>query len=163
MFTEMLFNSEHEIFLEAIDQYFEDEYNNDEANPLLETSFQSKDIEKETNIESMNVKFCETLDEVNEIKDVSTDIESDDSIINNDKIYIKVNECILISEDKINKIRKKIFDDCYSQIDLVERIKAIFHTEKSEVNVDNAAAKTNNKDNEEKEKQNQERKKKTEN
>lgn len=138
MFSEMLTNSEYEIFTEAIDQFFENdpiENNFEEQSINEEDSSQlnnNLEIERETNIESMNVKFCDSLDEVNEIKDISTDIESEDFSTNSEKIPLKITECIFINEENINKMKKKIFDDVYEQIDLIERIKAIFKPKKQE-------------------------------
>lgn len=131
MFSEMLLNSQNEIFLEAIDQFFEDEsiqnkekFDSDLTNPL--SCLDNIEIERESNIETMNVKFCDSLDELNEIKDLSTDVDSEDFSTNNEKILIKIRECLNINKESINELKKKVYDEAYYQIDLVERIKAIF-------------------------------------
>ena len=80
----MLNNTKEKIFLEAIDQYFENQYFEDVNLINQEVSIDSKikpgedkaesnlDVEKETDIEIMNIKFYESLDfdSNNEIKDV---------------------------------------------------------------------------------------------
>ena len=65
MFSEMLTHSEEKIFLEAIDQYFEKEYfEDDNLNNILDNNNKSNkdktdqniDVEKETDIELMNTQ-----------------------------------------------------------------------------------------------------------
>ena len=101
MFSEMLIHSEEKIFLEAIDQYFENESFEDidinkkdllieNTTKQIEKEEESQiDKDKETEIEIMNQKFYEALNiDKNEIKDISTDIESEDNNLNNEKIFI---------------------------------------------------------------------------
>ena len=102
----MLSHSEEKIFLEAIDQYFENEYyedmNYENSEILLEKITKKEKIEtespideeKETDIEIMNIKFYEALnnDNNNEIKDISTDFESEDNNINQEKHFIKIGD-----------------------------------------------------------------------
>ena len=82
MFAEMLLNSEVKIFLEAIDQFFEQE---SPINYFENEDFDVSDIE----IEKMNDKFCDSLDEDEDVvdkvnlnntnKDISTEFDSEEA------------------------------------------------------------------------------------
>ena len=79
MFAEMLSNSDEKIFLEAIDQFFEQESS---FNYIEKDDFDYSDIE----IEKMSDKFCDSLDEddcganTNNItKDNSTELDSEEA------------------------------------------------------------------------------------
>ena len=136
MFAEMLLNSQEKIFLEAVDQFFEEEslnsFSEDKIEDipnenLLQHNTEETEKEKESNIEMMNIKFYETLNIGNlERKDLSTDVESDDSIINGEKNKIKVSDIIIINEESINELKNKLFEELYEQITLSDKIKAIF-------------------------------------
>ena len=136
MFAEMLLNSQEKIFLEAVDQFFEEEslnsFSEDKIDDtsienLLQHNTEETEKEKESNIEMMNIKFYETLNIGNlERKDLSTDVESDDSIINGEKNKIKVSDILIINEDSINELKNKLFEELYEQITLSDKIKAIF-------------------------------------
>ena len=136
MFAEMLLNSQEKIFLEAVDQFFEEEslnsFSEDKIDDtsienLLQHNTEETEKEKESNIEMMNIKFYETLNIGNlERKDLSTDVESDDSIINGEKNKIKVSDIIIINEESINELKNKLFEELYEQITLSDKIKAIF-------------------------------------
>ena len=82
MFAEMLLNSEEKIFLEAIDQFFEQE------SPI--NSFENEDFDvSDIEIEKMNDKFCDSLDEDEDVvdkvnlnntnKDISTEFDSEEA------------------------------------------------------------------------------------
>ncbi len=79
MFAEMLSNTDEKIFLEAIDQFFEQESS---FNYIEKDDFDYSDIE----IEKMSDKFCDSLDEddcganINNItKDNSTELDSEEA------------------------------------------------------------------------------------
>ena len=137
MFAEMLTHSEEKIFLEAIDQYFEDESyeNNSIKNKFmpqdnnLKTALDETESliekEKEADIEIMNIKFYEALN-INEIKDISTDFESEDNSLITEKKYIKIRDCLILSKDSIENNKQKIFKEYSNQILLEEKIKELF-------------------------------------
>ena len=139
MFSEMLIHSEEKIFLEAIDQYFENESFEDidinKKDLLIENTTKQVekeeesqiDKDKETEIEIMNQKFYEALNiDKNEIKDISTDIESEDNNLNNEKIFIKLSDCLILSKESIEENKQKIFNEYKNQILLEEKIKKLF-------------------------------------
>ena len=139
MFAEMLNNTKEKIFLEAIDQYFENQYFEDVNLINQEVSIDSKikpgedkaesnlDVEKETDIEIMNIKFYESLDfdSNNEIKDVSTDLESEDSS-NTEKIFIKISDYLNFNKESIENNNKKVLKSYRNQIIFEEKIKDLF-------------------------------------
>ena len=121
MFAEMLSHSEERIFLEAIDQYFESD-----------TEFESKNDESNENLEQMNVKFCDKLEEEEE-ENNSTETESYDSYYqnkkDNKKKFLMMKDYININKDFINEFIEKIYDSYKSQVELKNKIKAISKTE----------------------------------
>ncbi len=136
MFSEMLTHSEEKIFLEAIDQYFEKEYfEDDNLNNILDNNNKSNkdktdqniDVEKETDIELMNIKFYEALNigSNNGIKDISTDLESEDSF-NTEKIFIKISDCLILNKETIENNNKKVLKSYKNQIIFGEQINKIF-------------------------------------
>ena len=142
MFAEMLLHSQEKIFLEAVDQYFEEEslnsFSEDKIEDipnenLLQHFTEEAEKNKESNIEIMNFKFYETLNIGNlERRDLSTDVESDDSMINGEKSKIKVSDVLIINKESINELKNKIFDELYEQITLSDKIKAIFSKNETE-------------------------------
>ena len=149
MFAEMLTRSEEKIFLEAIDQYFENELFEDiniknkenqiEKNIINpdenETEFQI-DKEKETNIEIMNIKFYEALNiNNNEIKDISTDFESEDNSLNPEKVIIKISDCLILSKESIEQNKLKVLKEYENQIILEQKIKKLFKKDKIKENI----------------------------
>jgi len=136
MFSEMLTHSEEKIFLEAIDQYFEKEYFEDaNLNNILDNNNKSNkdktdqniDVEKETDIELMNIKFYEALNigSNNGIKDISTDLESEDSL-NTEKIFIKISDYLILNKETIENNNKKVLKSYKNQIIFGEQINKIF-------------------------------------
>ena len=121
MFAEMLSHSEEIIFLEAIDQYFESDSEFSD----------SKNDESNENLEQMNVKFCEKLEEDEENN--STENESYDSYFqnkkDNKKKFLVIKDYININKDFINEFIEKIYDSYKSQVELREKIKTISETE----------------------------------
>jgi len=108
MFAEMLSHTEEIIFLEAIDQYFESDTEIEPINDELNES-----------IEQMNIKFCEKLDE-NE--NISTENESYDSSCeiklenNSPKKYLFMKDFVYINKEKINELKKEICDNYKKQL-----------------------------------------------
>ena len=110
VFAELLNNSSETIFLEAIDQFFENEF--------CDCMCNSDDFgDFDFNIEKMNDKFCDSLDEdVNStksiIKDMSTEIDSDENSFHNSflapKKKLLINNYLFINQENINKAKKKI-------------------------------------------------------
>ena len=162
MFAEILIHSEEKIFLEAIDQYFENEsfdYLNPNNKPLFieddyfktntnkkETVSQT-DKQKENDIEIMNIKFYEALDiDNNEVKDISTDIESEDNNSNNEKRFIKITDYLIVNKYIIDKTKETVFNEYKKQIILEEKIKMLFKKDDiKEKNINNSGLDKKNK------------------
>ena len=141
MFSELLTHSEEKIFLEAIDQYFEKEHFEDiYLNNTLDNNNKSNkdkaelnvDVEKETDIELMNIKFYEALNigSNNGIKDISTDLESEDSL-NMEKIFIKIRDCLILSKETIENNKKKVLESYKNQLKFLEKNKELFNNNKN--------------------------------
>jgi hypothetical protein len=121
----MLSNSEQIIFIEAIDQNFESD-----------TEFDIINDESDQNLEEMNAKFCEKLEEkVYEEEDISTENESCNSSFynkkNNKKNYLMMKDYIKMnqmSKNNINTFISELFNKLKSQVELISEIKAIFKT-----------------------------------
>lgn len=117
MFAEMLSHTEEKIFLEAIDQYFE---SNSEIEPIND--------ELNESIEQMSIKFCEKLDE-NE--NISTENESYDSSSenktenNSPKKYLLIKDFVYTNKDRINESIRKVYDNYKKQIEIKNKIKVI--------------------------------------
>ena len=149
MFAEMLTRSEEKIFLEAIDQYFENELFEDIniknkenriekniINPDENETESQIDKEKETNIEIMNIKFYEALNiNNNEIKDISTDFESEDNSLNPEKVIIKISDCLILSKESIEQNKLKVLKEYENQIILEQKIKKLFKKDKIKENI----------------------------
>ena len=107
MFAEMLSNSSSKIFLEAIDQLF------DQENPISSVENpDSTDFDPE--MEKMYDKFCDSLDgdlmENNGqslIKDYSTEFDSEENSLHQSLLLPKkkifLNDFIIFDRDKINE------------------------------------------------------------
>ena len=135
----MLNNTKEKIFLEAIDQYFENQFFEDVNLINQEISIDSNiklgkdkaesnlDIEKETDIEIMNIKFYESLDfdSNNEFKDVSTDLESEESS-NTEKVFIKISDYLNFNKESIENNNNKVLKSYRNQILFEEKIKELF-------------------------------------
>ena len=103
---ELISLSKEKIFLEPIDQYFEDESNNEENLP-----------EAEVYLQKMDDELSKVL-LLNDNDDISTSMESEDNININNKSSesvkkIKVSDFIIINKEKIDKTRKDIINDYY--------------------------------------------------
>lgn len=148
MFVELLSNSEEKIFLEAIDQFFpasKDEKEKEQKG----NSFEKKDnlffneTELEADLENLNVKFCESLDEMEDDKDASTELDSEESC-NGDVTTKKVlltSDIFSFDQKSIISLKEQSFKYYKDQIDLVNKIKAIFN--------DNNVKKSDSKDSQE--------------
>ena len=103
---ELISLSKEKIFLEPIDQYFEDESNNDENLP-----------EAEVYLQKMDDELSKAL-LLNDNDDISTSMESEDNINISNKSSesvkkMKVSDFIIINKEKIDKTRKDIINDYY--------------------------------------------------
>ena len=145
MFSEMLTRSEEKIFLEAIDQYFEKEHFEDiNLNNSLDNNNKSNkdkvesnlDVEKEIDIELMNIKFYEALnvDSCNGIKDISTDLESEDSL-NTEKVFIMIKDCLILNKEIIENNNKKVLESFKNQIIFGEKNKELLQSNKNRVDI----------------------------
>jgi len=141
----MLTRSEEKIFLEAIDQYFEKEHFEDiNLNNSLDNNNKSnKDkvdsnlhVEKEIDIELMNIKFYEALnvDSCNGIKDISTDLESEDSL-NTEKVFIMIKDCLILNKEIIENNNKKVLESYKNQIIFGEKNKELLQSNKNRVDI----------------------------
>jgi len=148
MFAEMLTHSEEKIFLEAIDQYFENEpfkdmnlINREIQEEIINNQEQNekdinlvKDQEKEAGIEIMNIKFYEALNlGKNNIKDISTDFESEDYSLNAEKSIIKISDCLILTKERIEENNHKIYKEYENQILLEMKIKELFKQDEIKV------------------------------
>ena len=103
---ELISLSKEKIFLEPIDQYFEDESNNEENL-----------TEGEVYLQKMDDELSKAL-LLNDNDDISTSMESEDNININNKSSesvkkMKVSDFIIINKEKIDKTRKDIINDYY--------------------------------------------------
>ena len=133
MFAEMLSNSNEKIFLEAIDQFFEQESPIDYVEN--EDSYTS-DIE----IEKMNDKFCDSLDEEddndcrinmsNTNKNISIEYDSEEIYSQNNYLPPKkklfMNDFLIINQENIYKTKNQLLNDYYSRLKIIENYKNIW-------------------------------------
>ena len=114
MFSEMLLNSNETIFLQAVDEFF-----NNSPQINVKSSANSNSNEENANsssdlqgyLEQMNIKFYESLDDFEpDIKDASTVGDFDDSV-NSEGLFketIMVNDFIILNEKAIVMTRDNI-------------------------------------------------------
>lgn len=156
MFSELLSNSGEKIFLEAVDQFFDlkpqSEGNDSKFFPSEKASqIEFYETEIEASLENLNVKFCESLDDIENDKDSSTEVDSEESM-NSDLSTKKTlfssdiftTNSILISKEKLRLKQYYI-----EQVELVNKIKAIFFkdkpsNDKNEINSDISNIYSNN-------------------
>ena len=103
---ELISLSKEKIFIEPIDQYFEDESNNEENL-----------TEGEVYLQKMDDELSKAL-LLNDNDDISTSMESEDNtnILNKSSESVKkmkVSDFIIINKEKIDKTRKDIINDYY--------------------------------------------------
>ena len=135
MFSELLSNSGERIFIQAIDQCFELELSINDS-----VSFPSDNSsEIEASLENLNVKFCESLDSVEEDRDNSTEVDSEDSLSSElpNKKILTSRDLFNISSDFLLKEKERLKIYYTEQVELVNKIKAIFFKEKPNVKNDN--------------------------
>ena len=143
MFSELLSNSGERIFIQAIDQCFELKLSINDS-----VSFPSDNSsEIEASLENLNVKFCESLDSVEEDKDNSTEVDSEDSLSSDlpNKKTLTSRDLFNISSDFLLKEKERLKIYYTEQVELVNKIKAIFFKEKPKVKNDNDVIYTPNK------------------
>ena len=135
MFSELLSNSGERIFIQAIDQCFELKLSINDS-----VSFPSDNSsEIEASLENLNVKFCESLDSVEEDRDNSTEVDSEDSLSSElpNKKTLTSRDLFNISSDFLLKEKERLKIYYTEQVELVNKIKAIFFKEKPNVKNDN--------------------------
>ena len=120
-FAEMLSNSNAKIFLEAIDQIF------DEENPISQV--ENPDLSDfGPKMEKIYDKFCDSLDEdmlvgQSLIKDYSTEFDSDESLYGSvlypkKKIYVR--DFLIVNKDLINQTRNIVLKDYCEKLEMIE-------------------------------------------
>ena len=130
MFAEMLSNSDEKIFLEAIDQFFEQD---SPINYIENSEFDTSDIE----IEKMNDKFCNSLDEddchansINATKDSSTELDSEETPSQSNiflpKKKLFMHDFILINQKSINKAKNQVLKEYYSKLQMMENLRNVW-------------------------------------
>ena len=124
MFAEMLSNSSSKIFLEAIDQIF------DQENPV--SNVENPDFSNfDPQMEKMYDKFCDSLDEESLvgagqslIKDYSTEFESEEASLHGSLLFPKkkifVHDFLVITRENINKTRNKVLKEYKEKLEMIE-------------------------------------------
>ena len=127
MFSELLSNSGEKIFLQAIDQFFDLNMAQRDDSQLFssEKAIDFDETEIEASLENLNVKFCESLDS---IENDSTELDSEESMSSEVSNKRSISACDLfnINGDMISKERLKLMKYYSEQVDLVNKVKAIF-------------------------------------
>ena len=123
-FAELLTNSSSKIFLEAIDQIF------DQENPI--SNVENPDFaDFDPEMEKMYDKFCDSLDEdaignsgQSLIKDYSTEFDSEENsfhgsmIISKRKLY--VNDFLNVNRENVMKTRNSVMKDYFNRLEMIE-------------------------------------------
>ena len=130
MYAEMLLNSDEKIFLEAIDQFFEQESS---INYIEKEDFDNFDLE----IEKMNEKIYDSLDEddccgkVNNLsKDISREFDSEDAssqcsiFFPKKKLFIQ--DLLIINQENINKAKNQVLQEYYSKLQMIENFRNVW-------------------------------------
>ena len=124
MFAEMLSNSSSKIFLEAIDQIF------DQENPV--SNVENPDFSNfDPQMEKMYDKFCDSLDEESLvgagqslIKDYSTEFESEEASLHGSLVFPKkkifVHDFLVVTRENINKTRNKVLKEYKEKLEMIE-------------------------------------------
>lgn len=130
MFAEMLTNSDEKIFLEAIDQFFEQESS---INYIENEDFDNSFI----GIEKMNDKFCDSLDEDgcgancnSTNKDISTELDSEDASSHGNIFPIKkklfIHDFLIINQENIYKTKNQVLKDYCSKLQMIENFRNVW-------------------------------------
>ena len=124
-FAELLSNSSSKIFLEAIDQIF------DQENPVSQV--ENPDFSKfAPEMEKMYDKFCDSLDEdmmqahgQSLIKDYSTEFDSEENSLHGSLLMPKkklyVHDFLIINQENINKNRNEVLKEYYAKLEMIEK------------------------------------------
>ena len=124
MFAEMLSDSSSKIFLEAIDQLF------DQENPI--SKVENPDFSDfGPKMEKMFDKFCDSLDEEltvgagqSLIKDYSTELDSEELSLYGSLLFPKkkifVHDFLIVTRENINKTRNKVLKEYKEKLDMIE-------------------------------------------
>ena len=126
-FAEMLSDSNAKIFLEAIDQIF------DEENPVSQV--ENPDLSDfGPKMEKMYDKFCDSLDEdmlvgQSLIKDCSTEFDSDESLYGSvlypkKKIYVR--NFLIVNKEQINQTRNSVLKDYCEKLEMIENFAKVW-------------------------------------
>ena len=125
MFAELLTNSSSKIFLEAIDQIF------DQENPV--TQVENPDSSNfDPEMEKMYDKFCDSLDGdlvgthgQSLIKDYSTEFDSEENSFHGSLLKPKkklfMHDFLIINPENINKTRNKVLKEYYGKLQMIEK------------------------------------------
>ena len=130
MFAEMLINSDEKIFLEAIDQFFEQESS---INCIENEDFDNSFI----GIEKMNDKFCDSLDEDDcmancnsTFKDISTELDSEDGSSHGNifptKKKLFIHDFLIINQENIYKTKNQVLKDYVSKLQMIENFRNVW-------------------------------------
>jgi len=109
-----LTNSDTHIFLEAIDQNFEDE---DYDYNYCSDSSSIDDSIKEKNIEKLNESFCDSLDldlDNSFCSHLSKEIAINSSYFQKRKLLL-INDILLVNEQKINDLKQYLKQKIYNE------------------------------------------------
>ena len=142
MFSELLSNSGEKIFIQAIDQFFDLQSDDHESTSLPShnpSPIKFDESEIEASLENLNVKFCESLDLIENDKDNSTEVDSEDSLstdLSNKKTLCS-GDIFNINSDLVSKEKERIKAYYIEQIELVNKIKAIFFQHKPKIDTKN--------------------------
>ena len=124
MFAELLTNSSSKIFLEAIDQLF------DQENPV--TQVENPDSSNfDPGMEKMYDKFCDSLDGdlvgthgQSLIKDYSTEFDSEEASLHGSLLFPKkkiyMHDFLNISRENINKTRNLVLKEYCEKLEMIE-------------------------------------------
>jgi len=130
MFAEMLSNSNEKIFLEAIDQIF------DQENPV--SNVENPDLRDfNPEMEKMYDKFCDSLDEdllggdgKSLIKDYSTEFESEEASSHGSLLFPKkkifLHDYLIINRENINKTKNLILKEYYAKLEMIENFSNVW-------------------------------------
>ena len=130
MFAEMLSNSSSKIFLEAIDQLF------DQENPISSVENpDSTDFDPE--VEKMYDKFCDSLDEElivgagqSLIKDYSTEFDSEEASLHGSIQYPKkklyVHDFLIVTRENLNKNRNEVLKEYKEKLEMIENFSNVW-------------------------------------
>ena len=125
LFAEMLSNSSSKIFLEAIDQIF------DQENPVSNVENpDSTDFDPE--MKKMYDKFCDSLDEdligncgQSLIKDNSTEIDSEEFSSHGSLLFPKkklfVHDFLIVDQEKINQTKNAVLKEYSEKLEMIEK------------------------------------------